>query len=107
LAAAPEYSVSDIVRTPSTPEADMSFLREAVTEHLGASPHERVPLDKLFHVLPETHRHLNTVRALIEIGRTNGESVSETQMMTLSFKQVDGTERTAILPALTFTKEPL
>ena len=107
LASAPGYSVSDIVRTPSTPKADMPYLREAVTEHLDASPHEQVPLDTLFHVLPQTHRHLNTVRALIEIGRTNGESMSETQTMTLNFRQVDGSERTAILPALTFTKEPL
>ncbi|MGP9649711.1 DUF3375 domain-containing protein [Glutamicibacter sp. 287] len=107
LAAAPDYSASDIVRTPSTPQANMAFLRESVTSKLGHRSEDRLPLDEIFNDLPEEHRHLNTVRALIEIGRTNGESLSETDLMTITFRQIDGSERTAILPALTFTKEPL
>ena len=64
-------------------------------------------MDEVFDALAHEHRHLNTIRALVEIGRTNGESMDEGELINIDFQQLDGSMRTAILPALSFTKEPL
>lgn len=107
LAHAPEFSAEDIVRTPSTPEADMPALRSAIAQRLRGAAQDPVPLDQLFAALPAEHQHLNTIRALIEIGRTNGENLDESKLLGIEFTQLDGSTRTAYLPALSFTKEPL
>lgn len=107
LAQAPEFSEADIVRNPSTPQADMAMLRESITRQLSSSSAGSVQLDEVFEALEAEHRHLNTIRALVEIGRTNGESLQQGDLLNISFQQLDGSLRTAILPALSFTKEPL
>ena len=107
LAQAPEFSEADIVRNPSTPQADMQLLRESITRQLGQSGSGSVRLDDVFESLDAEQRHLNTIRALVEIGRTNGEPLNESDLLSIEFQQLDGSQRTAILPALSFTKEPL
>lgn len=107
LAQAPAYSESDIVRNPSTPQANMGLLRASITSQLEASTDKAVSLDAVFDALDDEHRHLNSIRALVEIGRTNGESLNESELINIEFQQLDGSMRTAILPALRFTKEPL
>ncbi len=107
LAQAPEFSPEDIVRTPSTPEADLPALRESIAGRVRASGKKAVPLAEVFNSLDAEDQHLNTIRALVEIGRTNGEPLDETDMISVQFTQLDGSTRTAYLPALSFTKEPL
>src|SRR5690606_12606358 len=107
LAHAPEFSEADIVRNPSTPQADLPLLRESITRNLNSSCSGAIRLDAVFETLDAEHRHLNTIRALVEIGRTNGESLNESELLNIDFQQLDGSMRTAILPALSFTKEPL
>jgi len=107
LAEAPQFDAADIVRTPSTAKVDMPFLREAVRTGLEDAGHAPVALHQLYTRLPAEHRHLNTIRALIEIGRTNGEALSPAELHPVEYFQVDGSTRTALLPALSFTKEPL
>lgn len=107
LAEAPRFDAGDIVRTPATAKADMSYLREAVRSRLEDASGAAVELHRLYDTLPEEHRHLNTIRALIEIGRTNGEGVEPSELHPVEYIQVDGSTRTALLPALSFTKEPL
>ena len=107
LAQAPEFSEADIVRNPSTPQADLPLLRESITRNLNSSGFGAIRLDAVFETLDAEHRHLNTIRALVEIGRTNGESLNESELLNIDFQQLDGSMRTAILPALSFTKEPL
>ncbi len=107
LAQAPEYSEADIVRNPTTPQANMALLRESITAQLKNSSTAAVGMDEVFAALDDEHRHLNTIRALVEIGRTNGESLNDAELINIEFQQLDGSMRTAILPALSFTKEPL
>jgi len=107
LAQAPEFSEADIVRSPATPQANMPLLRESITRQLNHAPAGAVRMDEVFAALDDEHRHLNTIRALVEIGRTNGESLNEAELVNIDFQQLDGSLRTAILPALSFTKEPL
>ena len=107
LADTPRFDASDIVRSPVTPKADMAFLREAVRTRLEQTANAPVPMHQLYTELPAEHRHLNTIRALVEIGRTNGESLAPAELHPVDFFQVDGSTRTALLPALSFTKEPL
>ncbi|MBF6672639.1 DUF3375 domain-containing protein [Glutamicibacter halophytocola] len=107
LAQAPEFSEADIVRSPATPQANMPLLRESITRQLNHAPAGAVRMDEVFAALDDEHRHLNTIRALVEIGRTNGESLNEAELVNIDFQQLDGSMRTAILPALSFTKEPL
>lgn len=106
LAAAPEFSAQDIVRTPSTPQANMPALRQHITDRL-TDRGSQVGLDEVFHSLPPSDRHVNSIRALIEIGRVNSEPLDTHHMLTLEFTQIDGSIRTAEVPALSFTKEPL
>lgn len=107
LAEAPHFDASDIVRTPTTPKADMPFLREVVRTGLNSTGGAPVAMHDLFARLPSEHRHLNSIRALVEIGRTNGEPLHPTDLHPVEFLQVDGSTRTALLPALSFSKEPL
>lgn len=107
LADAPRFDETDIVRSPVTPKADASYLREAVRTALEGTGGREVALHQLYAGLPREHRHLNTIRALLEIGRTNGETLGESELHPVEFLQVDGSIRTALLPALSFTKEPL
>lgn len=107
LAQAPEFSEQDIVRSPTTPEADMPALRRTITERFKSAGSSPVQLTEVFNSLPSEHQHLNSIRALIEIGRTNGESLNDSEIVSLEFIQLDGSSRTAYLPALSFTKEPL
>ncbi|WP_313811974.1 DUF3375 domain-containing protein [Glutamicibacter sp.] len=107
LAQAPEFSSDDIVRTPSTPEADLPALRSSIAGKVRQAGQQAVPLAEVFNSLDAEAQHLNTIRALIEIGRTTGESLDDTELISLDFLQLDGSTRTAFLPALSFTKEPL
>ncbi|WP_431711228.1 DUF3375 domain-containing protein [Glutamicibacter uratoxydans] len=106
LAEPPRFDVTDIVRHPVTPKADMAYLREQVRTGLESSG-SPLNIQQLYATLPAEHQHLNTIRALLEIGRTNGETLIPTDLHPVTFFQVDGSTRTALLPALSFTKEPL
>jgi hypothetical protein len=105
LAAPPVLSDADIHRTPSTPQADMPALRNAVAG-ARATRNGRATLGDVFATLPAEQRHINSVRGLVLAARGGDQDIDATQYQTVRYTQIDGSERTAYLPLITFTKEP-
>ncbi|WP_309081460.1 DUF3375 domain-containing protein [Zhihengliuella sp.] len=140
LAEPPALSAADIHRTPSTPPADAEALRTAVvralvrvataegtdgtTAEAGAGAAPAVTLGEVLDQLGAEHRHLNSVRYLVELARTSapgsahrgvadgsgGEAetvvageLDATRYQRISIRQIDGTGRTAYLPVVTYT----
>jgi hypothetical protein len=105
LAAPPELSAADIRRTPATPPADPAALRAAVVRARRKAGGEAT-LGAAFGELDAWQRHLNSIRQLVAGARTGGGAVDATRWEELSYTQVDGSERTAYLPVITFAKDP-
>ncbi|MCQ9162452.1 DUF3375 domain-containing protein [Arthrobacter sp. STN4] len=104
LAAPPALSGADIHRTPATPSADMPAVHAAVA--LARSTRNgTATLADAYAELPAGLRHLNTIRGLILAARATDQAVDTARTQTLRFTQIDGTERTARLPLVTFTKD--
>lgn len=104
LAAPPQLSDADIHRTPVTPQPDMPALHAAVGL-ARASRNGTATLAQVYDSLPAHLRHINTIRGLIFAARTTDQPIDKTALQTLRFTQIDGTERTARLPLITFTKD--
>lgn len=104
LAAPPALSDADIHRTPVTPAADMPTLHAAVAR-ARQTRNGTATLAEVYTSLPAEHLHLNTIRGLILAARGSGNSVNENSTQTLMFHQIDGTQRTATIPLITFTKD--
>ncbi|MGL3806469.1 DUF3375 domain-containing protein [Paeniglutamicibacter sp. R2-26] len=105
LAAPPELSVADIRRNPSTPAPDVPALNLAVSAARKTSG-GTVSLTEAYETLEDRHRHLNTIRYLIEAARLNDADPDETVFEEITFTQVDGSTRTALVPSISFTKDP-
>ncbi|EMQ97899.1 DUF3375 domain-containing protein [Paeniglutamicibacter gangotriensis] len=105
LAAPPQLSVADIRRTPSTPSPNIPVLHRAITDS-RAKAGGTVKLADTYNSLDAEHRHLNTLRYLIETARNGGDSIDESTCEEISFTQVNGTTRIALVPAMSFTKDP-
>ncbi|RZU63576.1 DUF3375 domain-containing protein [Zhihengliuella halotolerans] len=113
LADPPPLSAADIHRTPITPGADTGVLRAAVVHALEsrttaapAGGGRSVTLGEVFETLEPQHRHLNSVRYLIELARiTDAAALDTTDFQAVDIRQVDGSERTAYLPRVTYAPE--
>jgi hypothetical protein len=105
LAAPPPLSVADIRRTPSTPGPDIPALKNAIAASRLKSGGS-AGLRETYNSLGDEHRHLNTIRYLIETARNGGDHIDESTLEEISFTQVDGATRTALVPAMSFTKDP-
>lgn len=104
LAAPPVLSGADIHRTPVTPAPDMPALHAAVG--LARSTHNgSATLADVYAILPPELLHINTIRGLIYAARSTDQNIDVSGTQTLRFTQIDGTERTARLPLITFTKD--
>ncbi|MCU6482677.1 DUF3375 domain-containing protein, partial [Arthrobacter sp. A2-55] len=55
--------------------------------------------------LPAELRHINSIRGLVLAARSTDQAFDATRTQTLRFTQINGTERTARLPLVTFTKD--
>ncbi|MGP5725974.1 DUF3375 domain-containing protein [Arthrobacter rhombi] len=104
LAEPPAMSRADIRRTPSTPKADSGRLDAAISTAL-ASARGPLTLGSVFTGLEAGDHHVNTIRYLIEAARTSGRDVDTSRFESITFSQVDGSERTAYLPVITFAKD--
>jgi hypothetical protein len=108
LAAPATFSEADIPRrSPRTPQADPEALRAAVGRALQARG--EATLAQVFGYLPPEHRHLNSIRALLHAalnqGALNqGAPPDPLRSEEVRFTQIDGTERIAHLPTVTFRK---
>ncbi|ASN40377.1 MAG: DUF3375 domain-containing protein [Paeniglutamicibacter terrestris] len=105
LAAPPALSIADIRRTPSTPAPDVAALKNAITVSRAAGGGS-VGLSKIYDSLDTSLKHLNTIRYLIEAARNGGETIDVSSLEEISFTQVDGATRIALVPAMSFTKDP-
>lgn len=105
LAAPPALSIADIRRTPSTPAPDVAALKNAITVSRAAGGGS-VGLSKIYDSLDTSLKHLNTIRYLIEAARNGGETIEVSSLEEISFTQVDGATRIALVPAMSFTKDP-
>ncbi|MGO4384415.1 DUF3375 domain-containing protein [Specibacter sp. RAF43] len=104
LAAPPALSDADIHRTPATPQPDMPALHAAVGR-ARATRNGRATLADVYADLPRDLRHLNSIRGLILAARGSEQDVDAAGRETVRFTQIDGSERTAHLPLITFTKD--
>lgn len=104
LAAPPALSGADIHRTPATPLPDMAAVHAAVAL-ARTTRNGTATLADAYAEMPAQLRHINTIRGLILAARATDQAVDPARTQTLRFTQIDGTERTARLPLVTFTKD--
>ncbi|WP_104086813.1 DUF3375 domain-containing protein [Arthrobacter sp. GMC3] len=104
LAAPPALSDADIHRTPVTAQADMPAVHAAVARTRAARNGTATLSDVYAEMPPELH-HINTIRGLILAARGTDQSFDPDHSQTLRFTQIDGSERTARVPMITFTKD--
>jgi len=104
LAAPPALSGADIHRTPVTPQADMKTLHAAVAR-TRATRNGTATLSDVYADLPPELQHINTIRGLIMAARGTDQQVEPVHTQTLRFTQIDGTERIARIPLITYTKD--
>ncbi|CEA06924.1 hypothetical protein BN1051_00228 [Arthrobacter saudimassiliensis] len=112
----PSFTETDIHRAARTPRADRKVLGAAVRK--AAARRGRATVAEVFAELPAEHRHLNSIRALLAQAAAAGTvpgsaadgapaaSGAGVRSESVSFIQIDGTERTAVLPAVTVAKDP-
>jgi hypothetical protein len=109
LADPPALSEADIHRTPSTPKADFAALRSAVAVARAARKAggaDAAPtLGAVLGQLPPDQRHINSIRGLVLTARNTGQELDSVRYEAVTFRQIDGTERTAYLPLITFTED--
>ncbi len=104
LAAPPALSDADIHRTPATPAADMPQLHAAVARARQLR-NGTATLADVYGSLPPEQLHLNTIRGLILAARGSENNVDERKTQTVLFTQIDGIQRSATIPLITFTKD--
>ncbi|MDN3481400.1 DUF3375 domain-containing protein [Arthrobacter sp. APC 3897] len=117
LPAPPSFTESDIHRSVRTPRANRRALRDAVTRAAGTRGTATV--GEIFAELAPEDRHLNSIRALLsaalEAGSADFSPASRggstpaglaAQPESITFTQIDGSERTALLPAVAVAKAP-
>lgn len=104
LAAPPMLSNADIHRTPVTPQADMKTLHAAVARSRATRNGTATLSDVYADLSPELH-HINTIRGLIMAARGTDQPVESAQTQTLRFTQIDGSQRLARVPLITYTKD--
>ncbi|MDK1329129.1 DUF3375 domain-containing protein [Arthrobacter sp. zg-Y1143] len=95
----PQFTEADIHRSARTPRADRRVLADAVSRATAQRPSATVA--QVFEQLPPEHRHLNSIRALLAGGSAAGDTLES-----VTFTQIDGSERTALLPAVAVAKAP-
>jgi len=111
LADPPALSEADIHRTPSTPKADFAALRSAVAvaraarRAAGDAGAAAPTLGNVLAQLPPEQRHINSIRGLVLTARNTGQELDSVRYEAVTFTQVDGSERTAYLPLITFTED--
>lgn len=103
LAAPATFSEADVPRrSPRTPQADPQALAAAVERALADRP--EATLGEVFTQLEPDHRHLNSIRALLHAALKQGAPPDPARREEVPFLQIDGTERIAHLPTVTFRK---
>jgi hypothetical protein len=117
LPAPPSFSEADIHRSARTPKANRRALRDAVTR--AAGKRGTATVGEIFAELAPEDRHLNSIRALLSAaleagsadfspGSRGGSTPAglAAQPESVTFTQIDGSERTALLPAVAVAKAP-
>lgn len=102
----PRHCRLPIFGAPSTPAPDVPALKNAITVSRAAGGGS-VGLSKIYDSLDASLKHLNTIRYLIEAARNGGETIDVSSLEEISFTQVDGATRIALVPAMSFTKDPV
>jgi hypothetical protein len=105
LAEPPALTEADIHRTPTTPKAEPGKVRAAVVRARRNAAGDAT-LGTAFAELEPADRHLNNLRHLLATARTGGEPMDTERFERVVFRQVDGSERDAYLPVITFAKDP-
>ena len=98
----PEFTDADIRRAVRTPQADAAVLSRAV--RTAVESRGRAPLSAVYDQLEPEHRHLNSLRWLLHRALNSGGVLNPEATDSVTLIQIDGSERTAVLPAVTFTK---
>ncbi|WP_247048111.1 DUF3375 family protein [Arthrobacter rhizosphaerae] len=91
------FSDIDRVRSPRTGKAKPEAIRAALA---GA-----YTLSEAWNQLPAEERHINSIRALLSHALQDGAAFDREAWVTIEFDQIDGTTRTAYLPAVTLKKD--
>lgn len=102
LPAPPAFTEADIHRVLRTPQADAAVLSDAV--RIAVEARGPAPLSAVYAQLEPQHRHLNSLRWLLQHALNSGGTLDADASDTVTLIQIDGSERTAVLPAVTFTK---
>ncbi|MCQ2002223.1 DUF3375 domain-containing protein [Arthrobacter zhaoxinii] len=98
----PQFTEADIHRLVRTPRADRRVLADAVSR--ATATRASATVAQVFEQLPPEHRHLNSIRALLAGGSAGFDASKPLESVT--FTQIDGSERTALLPAVAVAKAP-
>ncbi|MCQ1988236.1 DUF3375 domain-containing protein [Arthrobacter sp. zg-Y844] len=98
----PQFTEADIHRSVRTPRADRRVLADAVSR--ATATRASATVAQVFEQLPPEHRHLNSIRALLAGGAAGFDASKPLESVT--FTQIDGSERTALLPAVAVAKAP-
>ena len=104
LATPAAFSPEDIKRSPKTAKADPAQIRSAISQALAEHGTDRVTLGQAYERLPAEHRHINSIRSLLHAALNSSGEFSADALEAVTFTQIDGTERTAYVPATTILK---
>lgn len=102
LPPAPEFTDADIHRAVRTPQANAAVLDAAVQATLNSGG--TASLSAVYDRLDAEHRHLNSLRWLLHRALNSSGTLDPDGTETVTLIQIDGSERTAVLPEVTFTK---
>jgi hypothetical protein len=106
LAAPAVFSPEDIRRSPKTAKADQAQIRLAIARAQAEHGTDSVTPGQAFHRLPAREQHINSIRSLLHAALNSGSGFSDESMERITFTQIDGTRRTAYIPAATITNAP-
>ncbi|MDJ0321105.1 DUF3375 family protein [Pseudarthrobacter sp. PS3-L1] len=91
------FSDEDRARSPRTGKARSDVVRNAMA---GAAT-----VTEAWQNLPPSERHINSIRELLSQALHSGGGFDRAAWETLEFDQIDGSTRTAYVPAVTLTKD--
>ncbi|HEY8296064.1 MAG TPA: DUF3375 family protein, partial [Micrococcaceae bacterium] len=104
LAVPAAFSAQDISRSPRTAKADRSEIQAAIAQALAEHGTGEVTLGQAYRRLPAGHQHINSIRSLLHAALNSGAGFSADALEAITFTQIDGTQRTAFIPATTIRK---
>ncbi len=104
LAVPAAFSEQNITRSPRTAKADRIEIQAAIAQALAEHRTEEVTLGQAYRRLPTGHQHINSIRSLLHAALNSGAGFSADALESTTFTQIDGTQRTAFIPATTIRK---